>query len=508
MLGGMNTTSAGKPQVSAQTVRERAVSRVAAAQQSQRSRESWVGEAAAVYCRVSHIKDKDQTSVERQERICRDVVKDLGLSLGPGRVLIDPNRSAWQRDRKRPGWDKLLELARTMGIRHIVVYHPDRLMRQPWDLEELLKISEEHGIILHGKSGNRDLSDPDDRHYLRGEVAHACRSSDDTSRRLKDAMVDRARDGKPQTGARRYGYTKNGMEIIEEEAVIVRWIFESFLGGMTPNAITDELNRRGVPTAQGKRWHLSNVRRLLGSRHVAGIRVFRGEEIGPGIWPGIIDPMMFAEVQERRAFRSAVTREQYTHYLLRGLLWCTKCGMRMSGRPEDKNRRCYVCTNFRPADGGTKCYRRVAAATLEAFVKDAAIDLLERINVTGAESATVLSDEDNAAIDADQAELAELKAMWDAQEINTSEYRQMRKTVEDRIKKIEAKTIIRPAVEVLKGMTGPDARATWNAHEEAGNSERLNAVLRFLFTAIRIGESTASSGRFDYARIEIEQNKI
>jgi len=507
----MNTTSAGKPQVSAQTVRERAVSRVAAAQQSQRSRESWVGEAAAVYCRVSHIKDKDQTSVERQERICRDVVKDLGLSLGPGRVLIDPNRSAWQRDRKRPGWDKLLELARTMGIRHIVVYHPDRLMRQPWDLEELLKISEEHGIILHGKSGNRDLSDPDDRHYLRGEVAHACRSSDDTSRRLKDAMVDRARDGKPQTGARRYGYTKNGMEIIEEEAVIVRWIFESFLGGMTPNAITDELNRRGVPTAQGKRWHLSNVRRLLGSRHVAGIRVFRGEEIGPGIWPGIIDPMMFAEVQERRAFRSAVTREQYTHYtfyLLRGLLWCTKCGMRMSGRPEDKNRRCYVCTNFRPADGGTKCYRRVAAATLEAFVKDAAIDLLERINVTGAESATVLSDEDNAAIDADQAELAELKAMWDAQEINTSEYRQMRKTVEDRIKKIEAKTIIRPAVEVLKGMTGPDARATWNAHEEAGNSERLNAVLRFLFTAIRIGESTASSGRFDYARIEIEQNKI
>ncbi len=95
-------------------------------------------------------------------------------------------------------------------------------MRQPWDLEELLKISEEHGIILHGKASHRDLSDPDDRHYLRGEVAHVCRSSDDTSRRLQDAMVDRARDGKPQTGARRYGYTKTGMEIVPEEAAIVR----------------------------------------------------------------------------------------------------------------------------------------------------------------------------------------------------------------------------------------------------------------------------------------------
>jgi hypothetical protein len=34
------------------------------------------------------------------------------------------------------------------------------------------------------------------------------------------------------------------------------------------------------------------------------------------------------------------------------------------------------------------------------------------------------------------------------------------------------------------------------------------AVLRFLFTAIRIGESTGPAGRFDYGRIEIEQNKL
>jgi hypothetical protein len=42
----------------------------------------------------------------------------------------------------------------------------------------------------------------------------------------------------------------------------------------------------------------------------------------------------------------------------------------------------------------------------------------------------------------------------------------------------------------------------------AGNYERLNAVLRFLFAAIRIGESRAPSGKFDHGRIEIEQNDI
>jgi site-specific DNA recombinase len=167
-----------------------------------------------------------------------------------------------------------------------------------------------------------------------------------------------------------------------------------------------------------------------------------------------------------------------------------------------------VCSNFRPGNDAGKCYRRAGAATLEGFVKDAAISLLERLDVTGAVAASVLSDADNAAIDADHAELAELKAMWDARELSTSEYRAMRKTVEDRIRKIEAKTVIRPAVEVLEGMTGPDARTTWEAHEQAGNLERLNAVLRFLFAAVRIGESTAPNGRFDYGRIEIEQNRL
>ena len=509
MLGCMETTTAGNAQVRARQARERAVARVAAGQQKERSRESWQGEDAAIYCRVSHIKDKDQTGVDRQERICRDVVESLGLVVR--HVFIDPNRSVWQRDRKRPGWDALLKVAGNRGIRHIVVYHPDRLMRQPWDLEELLKISEEHGIILHGKASHRDLSDPDDRHYLRGEVAHACRSSDDTSRRLQDAMVDRARDGKPQTGARRYGYTKTGMEIVAEEAAIVRWMFESFLNGMTPHAISDDLNRRGIPTAQGKRWSIPTVLRLLDSRHVAGIRVFRGQEIGSGIWPAIIDPAMFREVQERRAFRSAATREQYEHrtfYLLRGLLWCTKCGARMSGRPDTGGRPVYVCTNFRPTDGSAKCYRRAGAASLESFIKDAAITLLERLDVTGAATTAMLTDDDKAAIEADQAELAELKAMWDTQEIKTHEYRAMRKKVQDRIDKRQAKTIIRPGVEVLDGMIGPDARKTWDAHEQAGNCERLNAVLRFLFAAIRLDESRAANGSFDYGRIHIEQNDL
>lgn len=48
-------------------------------------------------------------------------------------------------------------------------------MRQPRDLEELLQIADDHDITLHGQANRRDLSDPDDRFFLRIEVAHACR---------------------------------------------------------------------------------------------------------------------------------------------------------------------------------------------------------------------------------------------------------------------------------------------------------------------------------------------
>jgi hypothetical protein len=177
-------------------------------------------------------------------------------------------------------------------------------------------------------------------------------------------------------------------------------------------------------------------------------------------------------------------------------------GKSLNGRPA------YICANHISPDRAQRCYRTAGAAFLEAFIKDAAISLLERLDVTGRETASVLSAADAGAIAADRAELAELKEMWDNQEITTSEYRQMRKTVEDRIGRIEAKTIVRPAAEILDGMTGPHARRTWEAYEKAGDAARLNAVLRFLFAAVRIDENRSPRGTFDYGRVQIEQNEI
>jgi DNA invertase Pin-like site-specific DNA recombinase len=464
------------------------------------------GEAAAVYCRISHADDDDQTGVDRQERICREIAERRGLVIDPGHVFVDNSRSAWRRNRKRPGWDELLAGAAEREFRHIIVYHPDRLMRQPRDLEELLTISDEHQILLHGEANRRNLSDPDDRFILRIEVAHACRSSDDTSRRLKDTLADRANEGKPHTGKRRFGYTKDGMTIIEGEAEIVREVFDLYLKGESPVKIALRLHKRGITTVYGKAWTQGTVRALLDSRHVAGIRMHRGKEVGPGTWPAIIEPGVWQETRARREYRSAVHQtnlELRRFYLLRGLVMCGRCGTLMSGT-KIGGTPSYVCTR-KSRNDDKKCVRRIAAVKLEGFVTDAAIDLLRRLTVSGQLASTSLPDVATRSVEADQRQLDELNQMWTAKEITTAEYRGMRKEITDRIAKAQRRVVVRP-MKLLDGLTGPGAREAWEA--EGMTDERRNAVLRFLFAGVVIDASTKPSGVFDWDRISIEQNKL
>jgi hypothetical protein len=251
---------------------------------------------------------------------------------------------------------------------------------------------------------------------------------------------------------------------------------------------------------------------LLDSRHVAGLRVFRGQEIGPGAWPGIIDVGMFREVQERRAYRAAQLRAAYPlrgsgggrFYLLRSLVWCTACGIRMSGVPNN-GRPTYMCTSPR---SGKTCNRRINAAILEPFAADAAARMLEGLDLSGHRGADVLTADEVDTIQADQEQLAEAAGMWANGEITKAEYLAMRATIQKRIKDAQRKSVVRPAIEVLEGMTGPGARQAWEKLENAGDCERLNALLRFPCAAIRIDRSVNLGGRVDYGRIDIEPNPV
>ena len=167
---------------------------------------------AGVYTRISHVLMDDKTKVEDQDRIGRDLGARLGWEVA--QTYTDNNRSAWQRNRKRRDWERMLADVEAGRINAIIVYHGDRLIRQPRDLEDLIDLAEGKGVRLASPTGTRDLSNADDLFILRIEVAHACRSSADTSRRLKSHHERRRRAGKRPTGGwggRSFGFETDAM---------------------------------------------------------------------------------------------------------------------------------------------------------------------------------------------------------------------------------------------------------------------------------------------------------
>lgn len=97
-------------------------------------------------------------SASRQEKLARQTCARLGLSVEDRHVYVDNSRSAWKRNRKRPGWDALLAAVAAREVTHIVCYDPDRLMRQPRDLEDLLDAADQ-GVEVVGHVGGFDLRD-------------------------------------------------------------------------------------------------------------------------------------------------------------------------------------------------------------------------------------------------------------------------------------------------------------------------------------------------------------
>ncbi|MFF7966685.1 recombinase family protein [Streptomyces sp. NPDC007903] len=171
------------------------------------------------YGRLSFAPDGSVEKVERQEADGRSMGERLGWPPFCC-VYVDNSRSAWQRNRNRPDWDRMLA---TMDATEahlvpgdskadhvhdgIMVYHGDRLIRQPYDLELLLNLADQRHVPLASVSGVRNLASPDDRFILRIEAAQACRQSDDTSRRVRRGLLANAQKGRMKWGGvRTFGW--------------------------------------------------------------------------------------------------------------------------------------------------------------------------------------------------------------------------------------------------------------------------------------------------------------
>jgi hypothetical protein len=295
---------------------------------------------------------------------------------------------------------------------------------------------------------------------------------------------------------------------VPAEADTVREIFRRFTNGETPYAIAVDLNARGIPTTKGKAWTEATVRRTLNGGHAAGINVHHGQEIGVGKWPAIITRPQWDFAQELLTFRATAARTERAKrkaprpYILRGLVVCGKCGTTMAGCSGTV----YRCSRANRQDG-MKCARTMQAEPLEEFVEAAAIRLLENLAVRPNRNRAAAVESAEREIEDDERQLAELHDMWMSKEIDTAQYRKDRRIIQARIRDNQKKAVVKvKSPDAIADLIGADAKVKWATVAD----ERKNSVLRFLFSAVIIGEGTMNRypSTIDFGRIEIEQDEI
>jgi DNA invertase Pin-like site-specific DNA recombinase len=285
-----------------------------------------------IYCRISSDPDDTGDGVERQEEDCRALAAKLGLTVVG--FFVDNDVSAYART--RPDWERLLAYVATNDVDALVAWHPDRLYRQPRELEGLLDLLDAGRLpaaVRTVTAGDVDLSTETGQAVARTMVAWSHHEVQHARKRMLRAHRQRAEQGKPNGGARPFGFEEDKVTHRPGEAAMVREAARRVLDGEALSSIVRDWKARGVTTPGSS----SALRYMLIAPRTAGLREHRGEIVGEAVWDPILDRDTWERVRatfadperRRRGGRQPEDGRPRRRYWLRGLLVCGKCGTKL-----------------------------------------------------------------------------------------------------------------------------------------------------------------------------------
>lgn len=336
---------------------------------------------AAIYLRQSIDRDGNELAVSRQREDCVKLCTERGWRFTE---FVDNDTSA--STGRRPAYEDMLAAIRAGEVDGVVAWDLDRLHRRPIELEHFIALADEKKLKLATVTGETDLSTDNGRLYARIKGAVARAEVERKGERQRRAARQRAERGAVWTPVRLFGYTKprsdgTGMEIVEDEAALLREAYNGVLSGRSLMGIAKEWNERGVRTVKGNTWVGNTVRLTLLNGRYAALRTYRGEEVGKGGWPAIVDEDVYRGVVAVLTDPSRTRRPingYGRHYLLTGIARCGKCGATLIGGKSvnTKHRRPnYVC---RPCGGVSR-----SIVDVDAWVVGHVVDYLSRPETIG-----------------------------------------------------------------------------------------------------------------------------
>ncbi len=157
-----------------------------------------------------------------------------------------------------------------------------------------------------------------------------------------------------------FGYKigKNCFEVDEENAQVVKMIFNSFINGTSIRQIAININKMGIRSKHGNKFENRTIEYILSNpvyigklrRNTNGFdkrdryRIGKNITLVNGKHTPIIDIQTFETakqiLEDTKKFHTKNTRTTYTDFMLRGLIRCSNCGATLTRSAHGKSLQC------------------------------------------------------------------------------------------------------------------------------------------------------------------------
>lgn len=251
---------------------------------------------------------------------------------------------------QRPEFQRMLRDCKAGLIDLIIVKSISRFSRNTVDFLQVIRELKDIGVNVYFEEQNIYTMSGDGELLLTLMASFAQAESQSVSENCKWRIRKRFAAGELVCWNFMYGYhiDKEAIEIVEEQADVVRMVFDDYISGMGFQVIVKKLNDMEIPSLRGNPWGYTTIEQMLKNEKYAGNAILQKTYISDDIakkcirnkndlamhliensHPAIIERDKFDRVQtlmEQRRVRVKSKDVSHIRYPFSGVVKCGICG--------------------------------------------------------------------------------------------------------------------------------------------------------------------------------------
>ena len=321
---------------------------------------------AVIYARYSSDNQTEQ-SIDGQLRVCHEYAQRNDI------LILDTyiDRAMTGTNDLRPDFQRMLKNSVKREWNYVLVYKLDRFSRNKYEMAMHKKTLKDNGTKVI--SATEFIPDTPEGIIFESMLeGYAEYYSAELSQKVRRGINESRLKGNLTGGRVLYGYMNVNKKAVinEEQAEVVRYIFEEYSKGVYVKDIIASLTRKGI-YYNGKPFCRTTVYKILGNERYSGI-YRHGEQVFENTFPRIVPQEIFDKVKGKIDMNKYGKTSVKIEYLLKGKLKCGYCGLSMNaenGTARNGERKYYYkCWGRKHA---TKCHKEaIQKDLLETIVLD------------------------------------------------------------------------------------------------------------------------------------------